>query len=442
MRCAEDAAHAANVAALADVTVRRPVTDAILDAAALRPLSALDVRSDPLWHDAVLITGTNAVRQHVNRERVLVFAQQHGVPVYAWRLPLPVQVSAGLSPSDIDNLYHAFPELVVYFVEGAPAMLVDNVQPALGLANGSQVRLHSFTLEGGSEVHSELEAAARRAMEAGSVIVWVRHPVLSVNVAVTCSDPDAWPDDCKLQGVVCGRDEVVVPLWPYSKTATTLKSRRAREAARAIFTYRPSVFDLAFALTYHKCQGATIPRVILDVSGANGRTLRLAALYVAFSRVRRGDHIRTLPGQDRGAGTLDHLKKLEHEPDLVSWYDALEPVSRSERVGESSEALEFQFSVSKLKAQSRSTRRGTAPKPGPSNGTRQAPRRVASHGGGGDDEVDRDRRRGDAAQAVSVLQPPAAMVSGPRRSSRVTRPPQRMQLTSSLSSSDDAMSDS
>ncbi len=37
--------------------------------------------------------------------------------------------------------------------------------------------------------------------------------------------------------------------------------------------------------------------------------------YLAFSRVRREDHIRTLPLR----GDLEHLKMLTHNDDLEAW---------------------------------------------------------------------------------------------------------------------------
>jgi Helicase len=58
----------------------------------------------------------------------------------------------------------------------------------------------------------------------------------------------------------------------------------------------PFPFDLGFAMTVHKAQGRTIPRVIIDLRNHPFAICRMsyAAIFVAMSRVKNRNHIRLL----------------------------------------------------------------------------------------------------------------------------------------------------
>ena len=76
--------------------------------------------------------------------------------------------------------------------------------------------------------------------------------------------------------------------------------------------------QLAFAVTCHKGQGRTIPRLILAVSKRphGMKILSFEALFVALSRVKTSEHIRFLceEGDD-----LSYLTKLKCSEFLLSW---------------------------------------------------------------------------------------------------------------------------
>ena len=58
----------------------------------------------------------------------------------------------------------------------------------------------------------------------------------------------------------------------------------------------PFPFNLSFAMTVHKAQGRTIDRVVLDLTDHPSHCGRMefAAIFVALSRVCKGEHIRLL----------------------------------------------------------------------------------------------------------------------------------------------------
>jgi hypothetical protein len=77
--------------------------------------------------------------------------------------------------------------------------------------------------------------------------------------------------------------------------------------------------ELGFSCTVHKMQGLTCDRVIIDV---NKRPFQpqicYHGLYVAFSRVKRGEHIRLLPLQPTSCN-FNHLSQLKPPSTLMTW---------------------------------------------------------------------------------------------------------------------------
>merc|ERR1711965_31796 len=60
-------------------------------------------------------------------------------------------------------------------------------------------------------------------------------------------------------------------------------------------SYNAFPFDLGFAITYHKVQGQTMGKVILFLHKRTTKQLaplQWESLYVAYTRVKRGDDIR------------------------------------------------------------------------------------------------------------------------------------------------------
>jgi len=82
-------------------------------------------------------------------------------------------------------------------------------------------------------------------------------------------------------------------------------------------SYNAFPFDLGFAITYHKVQGQTMGKVILFLHKRTTKQLaplQWESLYVAYTRVKRGDDIRVCYfGSDttHSRAGLSHLKQLK-----------------------------------------------------------------------------------------------------------------------------------
>ena len=86
------------------------------------------------------------------------------------------------------------------------------------------------------------------------------------------------------------------------------------------------MIDLAFAITYHKVQGQTMDKIILDLNKrpTTLKQLDFHAFYVGMTRVELPQHIRILPCQDDD--NFKHLLKLKPQKKLKSWLDNIKQI--------------------------------------------------------------------------------------------------------------------
>jgi hypothetical protein len=136
----------------------------------------------------------------------------------------------------------------------------------------------------------------------------LEQPPLSVNV-ILINDVEQWPE---AQSLVEG--SVVVPIMPERKRQKT-RSLQVKGASE-VFKFFDFGFELAFAVTYHKVQGMTLPKIILDFNGDGHASLTAAQVYVGISRVRRGNDVRILPLRP---GSAKKLADLEFRKEILAW---------------------------------------------------------------------------------------------------------------------------
>ena len=293
----------------------------------------------------------NARRAAINKEMAICFGKAHGEPVVELRVQLqPASAQAFSSPADVEQLCHHHPEsLLCYYVRGAAVRLTDNICPEKGLANGTgDAVLHSITFAPDSNPDSQLH---RLEVARPGEIIQLQVPPASVNVRMLGIErkmerlrqsllekanakrrarhahpveeweeeeeeeeesdleldqiPYPWPED---QTLVPG--QVVIPVQ-YCRIAECLAI-----SPKASIQYKQWAFDLVFAITYHKLQGATVSKIKLDVNPGGRPPLSAAMMNVALSRVRHGSDIRLLPIR---SCNLDHLTKLKFDPALGQW---------------------------------------------------------------------------------------------------------------------------
>lgn len=189
------------------------------------------------------------------------------------------------------------PELVGQFCAGAPCMITENIHERI--PNGLQAEMHSLSFATPQPALRQKIAIA----QPGEVI-WC-DPPLSVNVILESGD---WPDTLCLGKA---EERAIVPIAP-CRFAQKIKVKKLS------LLFKPHAVDLAFACTYHKVQGKTLKKVILDVNKPPGRKGRisLSALYVALTRVRRASDMRMLPILHND---FSYMHKLRYPTELKTW---------------------------------------------------------------------------------------------------------------------------
>jgi hypothetical protein len=111
------------------------------------------------------------------------------------------------------------------------------------------------------------------------------------------------------------QQQIVIPL-----RVSTSEPEEAKLSQTVRVRYHSFPYELGFAITYHKVQGQTLRKAILDLRKPCSASLKLQSLYVGISRVQQSDHMRILPLDV----DVTHLTKLEHPECLKKWYRQLQ----------------------------------------------------------------------------------------------------------------------
>ena len=286
----------------------------------LQSLSKDDLLADPKWHDATIIVTDNMSRAMINLAQAKRYAVRHGLPIIAWyhALTQPTmhmfqrcaeQMDDNTSVEEVKN---RFPELLFYFVAGAPAVIKDNLSVLRGITNGTSCVLRSITLSPEMDASRSSAFWARVASALPGDVIFLDDPPLSVNIELPSS----------LHGVSqlpsLDASSPIIPMI-VTKGGNRLRrlhiSKRRGEKTDPCGYYDHSI-DLAFALTYHKAQGRTIDRVILVLEDVGHSKLNVASFYVGISRVRRSSHLRIIPVDKK---QRDRLEAMKFANELIVW---------------------------------------------------------------------------------------------------------------------------
>lgn len=250
---------------------------------------------------------TNRQRLALLPQLAAQLAQRKGLPLVRWRYPIPG--ASALTQPEIDSLYERYPALSGYFVKGAAAFMTVNLNPNKGFANGTPAIMHSLSWQ---DARYTRQIARQLAQAKPGEIVDVQLP-LSVNVEVTTEyAPEQIGKD--RETVVPGR--IVLPLERSSDAHILVNGQT--------LSFKEYCVEMGCVVTFHKCQGKTMSKIILDLNKPKkGRSgLTYSSLYVGLSRVRSGDDVKLFPligHQGHHLGALEHLLRLQPNGDLKVW---------------------------------------------------------------------------------------------------------------------------
>jgi PIF1-like helicase len=257
-RAAKDPKHGRILRLLREVSVEFPITDAVLTYLHQHVLCRNDVKQPcSEWTLAPVITTGNGERFNILLTLAIRSAITLGVPVIRWKLPLSGQGASRYNDEELDELYSQEPALLGTFVQNSSAYVKGpNVNPGKGCANGSPLTMHSLSL-----ASREDEARIRRASP-GEIVILTKAPLYVIN-RIMISEVEATRRPANETLV---EHEAVIPL-PTNSFGNRMEDVGAIGRHRAGFVrVRDHIFETGFAITFHKIQGRTIKKIILELN--------------------------------------------------------------------------------------------------------------------------------------------------------------------------------
>jgi hypothetical protein len=334
MRAREDQIHSHWVERFRDPTCSNPVDDDFIALLHSRLLSEQDVINDPSWAWAPIAITRNMEKRELDWRQAQAFATAHGVPLVVWNNTITSPLSLANSGNvQLKNLYDQEPGLKSFFVKGGPAYLSKNWRNggvSRGLANGTSCTMHSLTFR--METPEQQQVAHEMMLHInnagpGEIVDLGSVTPLSINIehTVTASEARNWPAGGSLLPPVVdnlnNRGTVIVPVVCDDNDSVYTRRCSNFWAGGSINFKRHSV-EPAFAITYHKLQGKTVSKIILDLRKRPGSragicNVEFEGMYVGWTRVRKGADIRVIPCGD--GENFDHLRKLGPSNNLIAW---------------------------------------------------------------------------------------------------------------------------
>ena len=335
-RSKDDPAHVARLDNMRDSNNPEPVCDKLIEYLYNQQISDQDFNASTSctssnWYTAPLAVTTNFERHSALIVLAQSFGKTHGVPVVCWKYRLcevhtqTQNFSAHLhfalnDPTLKEQLFAKCNGTIGVFVQGGPAALDENTSRHLGLANGSNVVLHSLVFDDNS-VSSDKQNEIKHLINntrAGDIVFI---DVIPLYIAVLLKPTNArlqkdWPVHLTLNP-----PEIVLPIGLRSKYTDMdvfldFDATKKEKIKVKLLKHRVT---LNFAATVHKFQGRTEDYMLIELNERKFHPpITFNMLLVLLSRVRTGNNLKILPLLN-GKQSLDYLRKLKPDPDISIW---------------------------------------------------------------------------------------------------------------------------
>lgn len=274
----------------------------------LKILCSRDMEEDELWHRAPIVVTSNRERCVITNIRTTFWAVKNQTPRFVWKVPLTGDLSSYFNAATNAYLYRNNPALYEHFVAGVPGFLTENINPSLGLSNGTPVIYHSLTLDPREDYHSIVESIAN--LSSFQTDIRLEFPPSYIHVSI----PHLNPDD--FVGRTLVPSEIVI-LVQISKFPDKVNFRLPNTDLSV--DVRKHAVEMGFAVTVHKMQGQTCERVIVDLNERPfSPSINFNGLYVSLSQVKKSLNLRLMPLQPT-VNNLNYLYELKPSPLLTQW---------------------------------------------------------------------------------------------------------------------------
>ena len=304
-----------------------------------KTITDTDVTEDSSWAFAPVLVANNRERIDIVHHKTTLFAQKNSSHAFRWRTDVVRWQGKPVLSQEQIHIQDKDPCFWQKFVPGADAFLTTNLNTNLGLANGTPIKLHSLTFTTREQlmaVRSQI-----RSLPPGSVVT-LDEPPLSVNIEILSTfDSKTTPsakkiaqiDILKKHSIVKG--ETIIPI-PIMRThcKTHAFSVHSTSGISKAHTRELFPFEMSFAMTVHKAQGRTIPKVVLALSHRDNTHSQMsyASIYVALSRVKHRDNLRILmhnSGPRPGILALKYITHLKHCIHVLDYYSGFPEKTQS-----------------------------------------------------------------------------------------------------------------
>jgi hypothetical protein len=350
----------------------QPIDDVVLEH--IPVLTQADIASGE-WDTATFVTTENESRCAIDHLQATRYAAANGLPVIMWHNELTARSRSRFNAEELEEIYTNNPTVCGHFIPGAPAYLTQNIHPARRAANGNLTPMHGLLINPDLD---PLDAARQleQIMEAPpGVTTRLEHPPAGVAVKIPAASCADWPAHLRLTPPPDQPDTVLVPviMHPRFPTATRIRPVGQYVLGTEVRQHRLEV-ELGFCVTYHKVQGRTVDKIVLDLGDNPRAPLTFHHLWVGMTRVRQQADLRRLPFRDpiRDAA---RLKALRVRPQTLAFLQGID----SSGQWQSSLALDYLRANGDAKIQRRLARRAThspiSPPPPPTGTPGRAPPR-------------------------------------------------------------------
>ena len=322
MRAEGDPAFIQAQLLIRDTSISKPVT--IDFVRSIPPVTKRDLRQDETWQFAPIGVLSQIERDSINVAQLYNFAKAFDLPLVKWKLPLSERKYDSLHEDVRDELYDNEINLWGYFVEGAPALLTENIKSVRKLVNGTTGLLHSLEFNG--DVPDDLVTA----LSIGTYTeVTLLHPPHAVNVRVgNCAGelPYLWHgvplEDLSdlISTVIQGSQTIPLVRSTNVQSVKLYSTFSVQNAMPDQVLVRNFNYMLAFAMTDYKLQGRTLPKLIISIPPSYRRPpMTLVSFYVLISRVQTKNGLRLL---SHDINAMFALTKRSHDPYLHAYEHA------------------------------------------------------------------------------------------------------------------------
>ena len=277
----KDVPHNGNIDVMRGMKEEEPMT--AFNFTLYENLKSTDFSSDD-WSFATHVVTRNKLRRCINFEQAQRWAHVRSSAFVTWNVSVP-NASSSASAAALERVWRRMPidsNHLGVFAQDAPCFLTTNLNPEIGLCNGTSAKMTGigfFEAERQRELEEQIAAA---------------HPGERIHMSS--------PPDFIVVEVGKGDAAIQVPI---------LEGRDKVNIGNSERVCLRHMVDLGFACTYWKVQGRTLPAVVLHLSGMKKNTV-FSMFLVGISRVQFANRVRLFPPTKQDMATVQTALPNEH----------------------------------------------------------------------------------------------------------------------------------